>query len=173
MRLKELPKIKNKLKELINDKNVYDVVLFGSSVKGKNIPRDIDIAIISEKDVEDIKGFHVSRLNIRDFSKPVSLVKTLLREGYSLKKNMAFAEVYGFKNKCLFKYDLRGLSSSEKVKVVKFLRGKTGESGLVLEKGGEWLNNQVFFSPVIFESIFERFFLNNKIKFKKYFVLID
>jgi len=173
MNSKELLKIKTRLRKLIKDKDVYDIVLFGSFVKGKNMSRDIDIAVISEKDIEDVRGFHVSKLNIKDFFKPVSLVKTLLREGYSLKKGMAFSEVYGFKNKCLFKYDLRELSPSEKVRAVGFLKGRGKEKGLVLEKDGEWINNQVFFSPVIFESIFERFFLNNKIKFKKYFILID
>ena len=86
---------------------------------------------------------------------------------------LAFSEVYGFKNKCLFRYDLRNLNPSKKVKIVNFLRGRGKEKGLVLEKGGEWISNQVFFCPVFSESIFERFFLNNKIKFKKYFTLID
>ncbi len=173
MKSKELRKIKNKLKKIINNKKVYDVILFGSFVKGKTMPSDIDVAIISDEKVNSVDGFHVSNLNLRDFLKPVSLVKTLLREGYSLKKNMAFSEVYGFRNKCLFKYDLRNLTPSKKVKVVRFLRGRASEEGLVLEKGGEWISNQVFFCPVISESIFERFFLNNKIKFKKYFLLID
>lgn len=173
MKSKELLKIKNKLKKLIKDKEIHDIVLFGSSVKGKNMPSDIDLAIISEKKIGDIKGFHISNLNVKDFLKPVSLVKTLLREGYSLKKGVAFSEVYGFKNKCLFKYDLRKSAPSKKVKIVNFLRGKRDERGLVLEKGGEWISNQVFFCPVMSESIFERFFLKNKIKFKKYFILID
>ena len=148
MKSKELLKIKSRLKKLIRDKEIYDVVLFGSFVKGKSMPSDIDLAIISEKKIGRVPGFHVSNLNIRDFFKPVSLIKTLFREGYSLKKGLAFSEVYGFKNKCLFRYDLRNLNPSKKVKIVNFLRGRGKEKGLVLEKGGKWISNQVFFCPV-------------------------
>ena len=41
--------IKNKLKSLLLDKEIIDIILFGSSIKGKLIPRDIDIALILYK----------------------------------------------------------------------------------------------------------------------------
>lgn len=173
MNSKKLLGIKKKIGKLLRDKNVKDIILFGSFVKGKENPKDIDLAIISEENYSSFSNFHISVLNFEDFFKPTSLVKTLFREGYSLKRNKSFSEVYGFKNKCLFKYDLTNLKQSGKVTVVNFLRGKSREKGLVLEKGGEWISNQVFLCPVIFESIFERFFLNKKIKFKKFYCLID
>ncbi len=171
--LKNLSEIKKRLRNILKDKKVYDVVLFGSFVKGKVLPKDIDIAIISEKTDFDLSGFHISILSINDFFEPLSLVNTLLREGYSLKHNKFFSEVYGFRNKCLFKYALTNLSASKKVSVVNFLRGKKGERGLVKEKDGEWISNQVFLCPVFFEFIFEKFFINAKIKFKKFYCLID
>jgi len=180
MNLKKLLEIKKKLKKLLTDKNIQEIVLFGSFVKGKVEPKDIDIAIILNKKEFDLnkensnlQGFHVSFLDFEDFFKPTSLIRTLFREGYSLKNNKYFSEVYGFKNRCLFRYELTGLTSSEKVITVNFLRGKNKEKGLVLDKQGEWISNQVFLCPVIFDSIFERFFLNKKIKFKKFYCLID
>ena len=124
MNSRELLKIKKKLKSILKDKEVRDVILFGSFVKGKNNPQDIDLAIISDKKNFDLKGFHFSAISLKDFFKPVGLINILFREGYSLKKNKSFSEVYGFKNKCLFKYELLGLSASKKVQVVNFLRGK-------------------------------------------------
>lgn len=173
MNSKKLLQIKKKLNKFLKDNEIQDVILFGSFVKGKQEPRDIDVAIISNKNYSSFSNFHISVLNFEDFFKPISLVKTLFREGYSLKKNKPFSEVYGFKNKCLFKYDLTNLSLSEKVVVVNFLRGKNKEKGLVSEKNGEWISNQVFLCPIMFESLFERFFINKKIKFKKYYCLID
>jgi len=173
MNLKSLSEIKKKFKDILKDKEVYDIVLFGSFVKGNSFPRDIDVAIISEKKDFKLSGFHISILSIGDFFKPLSLVNTLFREGYSLKNNKFFSEVYGFKNKCLFKYALTNLSASKKVSVVNFLRGKGNERGLVKEKGGEWISNQVFLCPVFSEFIFDKFFVNLKIKFKKFYCLID
>src|SRR3989339_606432 len=144
MNSKELLTIKKKFKDILKDKQVYDVVLFGSFVKGKIVPRDIDVVILSDKNNFNVDGFHISVLN-----------------------------VYDFNNVCLFKYDLSGLSASQKVSCVNFLRGKKGEKGLVFDSGGEWISNQVFFCPVFAESVFERFFINKKIKFKKFFCLID
>ena len=173
MKSTSLLKIKKDLKRILSDKEVYDIIIFGSFVKGKANPSDIDLAIISDKKNFEIKGFHVSVISLIDFFKPVELINTLLREGYSLKRDKSFSESYGFKNKCLFRYELTELSLSKKVQVVNFLRGKKHEKGLVLDKEGEWISNQVFLCPVIFDSIFERFFLTNKVKFRKYYILID
>jgi predicted nucleotidyltransferase len=174
MNSKELLIIKKDLREILKDKEVYDIILFGSFVKGKANPKDIDVAIISNKKFDNLgKKFHASFISLDDFFKPIGLMNTLFREGYSLRKNKSFSEVYGFKNKCLFKYELSGLSASEKVMAVNFLRGKNGDKGLVLNKYGEWISNQVFLCPVIYDSIFDRFFINSKIKFKKYYVLIN
>jgi len=67
---------------------------------------------------------------------------------------------------------LKNLNSSEKVKIVNVLRGKNKEKGLVETEGGTWLANRVFIIPIQKEYIFEKLFINFKIKFKKYFVLM-
>ena len=163
----EIKLIKNKLIKIIDNKEVYDVILFGSAIKGKANPEDIDIAVISEKEF-DLKGFHISNLKPSNFFvKRVTLLNTLFREGYSLKYNKSFSELYGFKNRVLFKYDLRGLNASKKVKIVNILKKE-----LVENNGGEWLANQVFFAPVFKDYIFEKFFLNFEVKFKKYYILM-
>ena len=60
--------IKNKLKKYLKDRDILDVIVFGSVVKGKAMPNDIDIAIISNKEMKiSIKGFHISLLKSEDF----------------------------------------------------------------------------------------------------------
>ena len=106
MNLEILSLAKNKLKKFIQDKEIEEVLLFGSAVKGKADPNDIDVALITKKEIKpEIKGFHISIINPEDFYKnPPSLINTLMREGYSLKKNAPLAEKYGFINKLLFTY---------------------------------------------------------------------
>ena len=172
MNLKNLSSIKNKLKKYLKDKEILDIIVFGSAVKGKNFPRDIDIAVITNKQIE-ISGFHTSVIRPEDFFvNPPSIVHALLREGYSIKNKCSFSQIYKFTNKVLFRYELVNLKSSLKVKIVNILRGKNKEGGLVNENKGEWIANQVFIIPVTNENIFEKFFLNFKIKFKKFYVLI-
>lgn len=174
MNSKILSSLKNKLKSLLANKKVIDIIVFGSVVKGKAAPRDIDIATISEEKISSsIPGFHISNLNPSEFFiNPPSIVTTLLREGYSLKNSKALSEILRFKSRVLFAYALNGLTNSEKVTAVSFLRGKNKNPGLVKQIEGEWLANQVFTIPLESEHIMEGFLIKSKIKFNKYHILI-
>jgi len=173
MNSKRLSLIKNKLKKYLKDKEILDIIVFGSAVKGKVAPQDIDIAVITDKQKIEISGFHVSILKPGEFFiNPPSIIHTLLREGYSLKNKCSFSQIYKFSNKILFKYELTNLKPSLKVKIVNILRGKNKEKGLVKENNGEWLANQVFIVQVENENIFEKLFLNFQIKFKKFYILM-
>ncbi|MBS3159723.1 nucleotidyltransferase domain-containing protein [Candidatus Woesearchaeota archaeon] len=161
--------IRSRLEKYLKDKDILDIILFGSTVKGKASPTDIDIAIITEKEIK-IPGFHVSILSPKDFFiKPPSLIFTLLREGYSLKNKINFSEQFKFTNKVLFNYKLINLSPSLKVKIVRFLRGK---QGFVETNKGQWLANQVFLLPINKENICEKFLLNFNVKYNKHYILI-
>ncbi len=176
MNLKILQLIKNKLNYLLKDKKVLDIIVFGSAVKGKLTPRDVDVALI----LHDLKivpkaidGFHFSVLSPEDFViNPPTLINTLLREGYSLRKNCFLAEAYKFLGRVLFIYDLHGLNSSQKVRIVNVLRGKNKARGLVEANGGKWLANGVFIIPIYYDNVFERFFANFKIKYTKNYLLM-
>ncbi len=165
---------KNKFKSYLKEKEILDIIIFGSAIKGKALPEDIDIAIISDTDIKvNIYGFHISVIKPKNFFvNPPSITTTILKEGYSLKHNKFLSETYGFSNRVMFIYDLSGLNSSNKVKAVNVLRGKKRELGLVKENKGEWLANRVFIIPVDCEKLFEKFFINFKIKFRKFFILI-
>ncbi len=172
MNSKILLSIKNKLKKHLKNKEILDIIVFGSLAKGKANPKDIDIAVISKNSTQiNIPNFHVSIINPEDFLKPVSLINTLFREGYSLKYDKPFAELHKFLSKVLFKYDLLNLNPSTKVKIVNILRGNK-EKGLVETNAGEWIAHQVFIVPVGNENIFEKFFLNQNVKYKKFFILM-
>jgi len=181
MNLKLISLVNKKLKFLIKNKEVIDLIIFGSSIKGKAIPRDIDIAIIlsnpPSKELHDtltkMSGFHISIITINEFFiNAPNIVNTLLREGYSVKNKKLLAENFKFLNRVLFKYDLTSLSASMKVKIVNILRGKNKSQGLIEKNNGEWIANQVFLVPISVDGLFEDFFNNFKIKYKKFHVLI-
>lgn len=108
------------LKKWIQKEHVLDVILFGSSQRGKLNPADIDLCIlisdIDEKksldlvdslakitDTEDIK-VQINIMTSRSFATGSGLAKTLLEEGWSIKHNKRFSETFGFHNKSLFIY---------------------------------------------------------------------
>jgi len=174
MNLKLLSHLKAKLNSLLKDKEILDVILFGSAVRGNLEPRDIDLALITEsKKSINLEGFHVSIINPRDFVvNPPSIINTLLREGYSIKNNKKFSEYFRFDSRVLFTYELKGLEPSKKVKLVNILHGKKEDEGLVKSSKGEWMANQVFIIPVENSSIIEKFLINQGIKYRKMNLLI-
>jgi len=170
---KSLLEIKKELKEYLNNKSVYDVILFGSFVKGKVMPSDIDVAVICDEKLDEINGYHISFIKPLDFFKEIpSLINTIFREGYSLKNNKSFCEQYGFRNKVMYIYELSGLSDSEKVRIVNFLRGNKSGKGMIAEKECEWISNASFICSIQNDNLFEQFFLTNKVKFRKYNLLM-
>ncbi len=174
MSSKILRQISSKLKDLLKNKEVIDIIIFGSVLKGKALPRDIDIAIITENP-EKIKSppeFHASIIHPKDFFINVpSIVSTLLKEGYSLKNNKPLSEAYGFSSKSLFVYHLSALTPSKKVRIVNLLKGSK-EKGMVEKNKGKWLANQTFLIPLESEHLFTSFFINMNVKFQKFNVLI-
>ncbi len=174
MKSEILSKARHDLKGYLKNKKITDIIVFGSAIKGKTMPRDIDIAVIAEEKIEiNVPGFHTSNITAKDFFvNPPSIVNTILREGYSLRNDKNLSEVLNFNSRLLFSYYLEGLSSSQKVRAVNFLRGKNKEKGIIEENGGEWLANQVFILPIEAGYVIEQFLINSRIKFKKSYVLM-
>lgn len=174
MKSEIIQKARSKLSKLLKDKEVIDIILFGSAIKGKANPNDIDVCIITNKEQSmDINGFHISQLTPEELiSGGLTLPNTLLREGFSLKHNTAFADLFRFKNKILYTYSLTSLNPSKKVQMVNILRGRNKNNGLVLESKGEWLSNQVFTIPLDSEYLFDKLLSNFNIKYTKNYILI-
>jgi len=150
--------LRKKLKG-IELKEIIDIFLFGSAVKGKEFPKDIDICVIFRKNIsnEIIKevgnrlkneNAHISSLTIDNFlKKPHSLIKTLLVEGISIFNGETFIQKLGFSSKVLYSYNLSNLKSSEKVRFIYVLKGRNSE-GIIKKFNGEWLADSCFIIPI-------------------------
>jgi predicted nucleotidyltransferase len=120
---KELLQATKKIKQWAAKQKVLDVMIFGSAVRGKSSPKDMDLCIIIEDkdeeksiDLADSLGSlldrsalkpHISILTASACMAGNTLVKTLLNEGFSIKKNRNFSSAFGFENKSLFIYTLK------------------------------------------------------------------
>lgn len=119
--MKELTR---KLKKLLNNKNLLDLIIFGSLAKGKIRPTDIDMAAIVEgeadknrlrKEIKEIinKDIDLQIITIRDYTNFLWI--TLIREGFSVKHNAYLHKIYRIKPVVLYKYSLKQLTVSKKV----------------------------------------------------------
>lgn len=120
-----------KLRKLLKKYEIQDIIIFGSAVKGKTKPRDIDIALlVKEKDedlIEKIENdirknidYNVdfTVMSIEDVYSSVWL--SLIKEGFSISKGKYLHEIYNIEPCILFKYNLKSL---DRVKKVQFDRG--------------------------------------------------
>jgi predicted nucleotidyltransferase len=167
------------------DKTIFDIVVYGSSVKGKTSARDIDIAVIflggtlRERldKIQDIKAklkssldkeIDIKQILLQDLFSSDFLARTgILLEGESIFRDKKFCETLGFKAFSLFWYDLAGLTHTQKVKFNYILAGRRGLKGIIKELEGERLVNGAVKIPIPHSIEFEEVLKANNIHYKK------
>ena len=125
--------------------DITDIILFGSIMRGKEKPQDIDILIIFNKNInKDIEyGYrkHVSKKykNISVISKTQKNIcdssfaarEAILFEGYSLIKKEFVASRYGFISLGKFLYHTKSLSNTKKTRFYYALNGRGASQGII------------------------------------------
>lgn len=179
---KEISLILKKSKIWIKKNNALDIILFGSLVRGKIKPNDIDLCIIihdkdEDKSIDLVESLHDELKNIKakiqiniitenSFLSGNTLTKTLLIEGYSIKKEKSFSSNFGFESKSLFVYSLADFTPSKRVRFHYLLKGRYGLKGILNETEGEFLGQGVINIPSTKEDILKEVFDTWKIKYK-------
>lgn len=170
--------LKEDLKKLLKRyKEINDIYLFGSFVKGKFRPADIDIAVItSKKDysllnkiIKDLKKYpslHIEPVLIKEiFTEPIW--KSLLSEGFSVKKNKYLIDLMKIKSMILYNYDLKKLNHSKKTLFNRAFRNELKVTG------GISVSRGAVMIPISQTSEFEEFLDRwDKVKTKKWRILI-
>ncbi|MEK6921561.1 MAG: nucleotidyltransferase domain-containing protein [Nanoarchaeota archaeon] len=125
-----------KLKPLLaKNKDIIDIILFGSLVKGKGNVADIDVALLSDVPIDRLKmrkelelilqkKVDLQVLTLHDYSK--SLWITLIREGFSVKHDAFLHQLYKIEPLVLYKYSLKELTVSKKVMFERALKNFAG-----------------------------------------------
>lgn len=178
-----LNQLRKKLESERKNKKIFDIVIYGSAVKGKSKPEDIDIVVIFlegslrerldkiqeiKRELRNLyKNIDIKQIKLIDLFSSEFFAKTgILLEGYSLLRNKKFSEILGFKAWSLFWYSLEGLNHAQKVKFNYILAGRNSE-GVIKKLNGSRLVSGAIKIPIENSVEFEEVLNSNKIKYKK------
>ncbi len=156
-------KLKNRIKKILEkEKEIADVIIFGSFVRGKDKPKDIDILIIFKnqvnKEIEYLIRKELEKIypNVAVISKTekTSLEdsfdarESILFEGFSLVTGKNLAQSYGFSSWGAFKYNFSGWNKLQKTKFYYALNGRSGGTGTMQKLGCIKLSDSVILVPL-------------------------
>lgn len=165
---KSLVNIYKKNKEII-----FDIILFGSEVKGKEFASDIDIVIIFRTKDDSVlakvrslrANIHVDYVLLDELYKE-SLWKTIIREGVSVVYNRNVSSIFGLSAYGLFTYNLTKIEKKSRFSQV--LMGYKSES-MLKKVNGEILRAGVILVPIskveLFRTFLERWNVDYSLKF--------
>jgi len=146
---------------------VWDIAIYGSYIRGKEDARDIDIALILSKSFnagkkidlayklkklfEKIIPFEidVKAIDLQDFFDENFLAREgIIAESYLINRKRYLADLLGFKTFAIIKYNLKGLTYSQKKMLYYALKGRRGNEGVLKKINGEMLGKGILKIPV-------------------------
>jgi len=168
-------------------KDIIDIILFGSLIRQKYRPGDIDILILfKEKESTDIS--YELRKIIKKFSYNVEITnrtyknlfsssflprEDILTEGYSIVLGKKISEGFGYKSLNLFIYSLKKLSKSRRIMFHYALEGRDGKLGTLKEIHGIRVASATILIPIENTERFEEFLKYWNIDYKRFGILIS
>jgi len=166
------------------NEEVFDIAIYGSSVKGKLDFNDLDLAILLNKKSSVSKKLKLSQelksklknkvkyeldvkaMDLYDFmDKNFVARQGIIGSGYLLLNKKNISSLFGFESYSIFKYNLKGLTNSKKTLFRYAIGGRNGKGLLELKKG-EQLGRGSIKVPLIYEEEFKEFFEKFNINFK-------
>ena len=105
-------------------KEIKDFIIFGSFVKGKYAPKDIDIALVVDKKDISLVGEIKEQLGIKNLDieivNPEEIYQSklgliLISEGFSIKSNKFLRESLGLYPMKIYTYEIKNLTQTKKV----------------------------------------------------------
>ncbi len=187
MNLLKNTKFNNEIKSFLKGKKeILDIILFGSVTKGKRKPKDIDILILfKEKVNENInyelrkkleeKGFKtdiIGKTYKELFSVRFKPREDILSDGYSMALGEKLSEAFGYKSFVLFRYGLKNLTNSGRIRFYYALEGRAKQKGMIKSLNGIKFTNAVVLIPIQNSDEFENFLEYWNLEFKKTKILI-
>ena len=166
--MEALQKISRKLLQNYKGK-ILDIIAFGSSVREKFRPGDIDIAVVLKSVAEQDLG-NLRKEAEKIFTIPVHLnlyrlediycseiYRTFLEEGVSLVDLKPLHQKMGLESGSIFSVDVRHLPKSKKVLFSYALHGKQKRAGALSAAGGREVGRAVFYIPISHVDEFKEF----------------
>jgi predicted nucleotidyltransferase len=152
--------LESEAKELYKkeEPKIVDIILFGSTLKGKEKPDDVDILALfkSKIDYELVQRFRralekklkmeveiTAKTYPQMFSAEFLAREGLLESGYSLINKVSLAEGFGYRSLHLFTYRLGDKSKSERMRFYYALYGRNGVGILQKLKAEKYTDTMV------------------------------
>ena len=168
-----------------NKDEIIDILLFGSAVKGKEEPPDIDILILYKnkenlelnyelkKILEKISSkVQISAQTYNGVFKPSFKAREAFLEAYSLIFDTNISEGLGYLNKVLFKYELKKLSKSDRMRFYHALYGRGNSKGILKELNAVKFAETIVLCPQESSESMKDFFNSWKIHYSNAPILI-
>ena len=181
-----LKSLKSESKKIKN-KELIDILIYGSSVKGKRKTGDIDIILIFnnlplDKRLEITQKFK-EKVNLKNLDiKSINLIELLdksflarqgiLLEGISLLDSKPLAKKLGFDSFTLFTYNTEKISNTEKVKLSFALNGRRNEKGFLEKINAKKFGTGKILVPISKSNLFSEFLEKLNLNFKQENILI-
>lgn len=142
--------------------DVNDIILFGSIMKGKQIPTDIDVLILFRKEINKEIEYDYKKQASKIFTNLSLISKTedslkeayfsareaILFEGYSLIRKKFIACESGFDSLGIFIYQTKQLSNVEKTKFYYAINGRRGSKGILDSLNAIKLSDNIIAVPL-------------------------
>jgi predicted nucleotidyltransferase len=173
-------KLKNELNKFIKTTEIKDILVFGSLIKGKEKPNDIDILVIFKKRVIKDQEYQIKKILTRHYNNVSIISKTkktiteasfdaresILFEAFSLLTKKNLAEEYGFLSFGLFKYNFSNWNKLQKTKFYYALNGRGSEEGIFQQLNSIKLSDQTILIPLNKIDNFKEFLDSWKLDYK-------
>lgn len=161
---------------------MVDIFLFGSVLKSKEKPRDVDIiALFRCKDLKKMEDVLYCLKKIGDelkidlHAEPIvvdnifreKVYASVIHEGFSIKEMKFIRDMMGFRSYMLFTYNLENKKPSDKVRFSYALYGRKKGEGLLKNLKGEIIGKSSILVPVEKQEVMRNFFKNWNIEYKE------
>lgn len=158
--------------KLIYNKDIIDIVQFGSSIMKSSSPNDVDIGVIfknltlkeqleeSQKIKNQLQTFTSLSIHIKSFDLQTFFDKgnfareNILFYGKSLIKKDYFSKLFSLTPKIQISYSLKDMKKKDKIRFNYMLNGKMGQYGLLREYEGRLMAPGLIEISPEFENIF-------------------
>jgi len=172
-------KLKNELHKIVSiHPELLDVLVFGSTVRGKQHPSDIDLLILFKAKIDKNIEYAVRKL-LEKYAQNISIIskteKTVLDTTFDARESMLFeakslltaknlAHQYGFSSFGMFKYQFTQWSKLQKTKFYYALNGR-GKKGIAEQFYCIKLSDSVMLVPLEHIEEFRSFLETWKIEY--------
>lgn len=147
-KLSKKQKLINICQQILNKKEIEDIIIIGSFIKGKEKAKDIDLCFVfnqyddkilenaySKFEKNKLKA-HITKTKFSYLLEDPSLWKSIIHEGYSILKKNKISKILGINSYILFEYNLKKLDKIKKQIFSHALYGTGGRENFLKKNNG-------------------------------------